>query len=655
MNDGVVRKVKSRYVFSITVIILIGVYSVVFSIAGYLQYVSFSYQDMDLAAISQAFWNGVHGRFFPTRHAGESTLFKNHRWLIALPLLPIYALFPSAVTLLVLQSFAVAVGAGAVYLLARRLLDPPLGLLFAFCYLIYPAVNYLTLYEFHPVAFALPLLLFTFYFYEQRVWSLYLMFLLLSLSCREDVALPIFGLGVYALLRGVKERDTVARGRWKWGISAILLSLSWFAVCVMIFPLLITRHLPKADQPDIIPLFFGWLGRSPTEIVGTVITRPWYVMKGVLTGPKLIYLFQLLVPLGFLSLLSPRSCLMILFAAAEGLLSSRSKHFSIPYQYTALITPFIFISAIMGTRNLLRRLRFGIRADYLILFLLVFAPLCAAWFGPLSHPPSPIRVWRVTEEDAVRRRLVALVPKESPVLATFGLASHLSDRPLLFYSFQFCGGWRPTGPDRIDVPLVQRTARFALIDFNDPLTFYYFFGPDGDRYLRGFLEDGWQLEETVNSLALFRKGDAPGIGLVEQSDLTEVDTPFSQPIKNAPGLVFRGYTLQPDRRLGFPVIETAVFLQCDDTIGENYLLGISFRHQGASGFSFGQYLFAPFRILPTSRWEKGNIIRQRCAILVPTNAPGGAYELTLSLVRPIGPVEFAGEEIYTTRNALMLP
>ncbi len=644
---------NSRSIFPILVIILIVVYAVVFSIAGYCQYCSFSFQDMDLAIINQAFWNGIHGELFTAGRIGESTIFNDHRWFIALPLLPLYAIFPGPLILLFFQSVALSLGAWVVYLLARRALNPQLSTLFSFCYLINPSINYITLFEFHPLTFAVPMLLFTFYFYERRRWGWYLVFLVLSLSCREDVALPVFGIGLYAMIRGLYDRSAPFISRWKWSISAMALSLAWFALCAEGVPALLTSLHPEAEPTSLIPVYFNWLGRTPGEIITTIFTRPGYFFSGVFTLPKVFYLFQLLVPLGFLSLFSPVAAVMIIFGALEGLLSSRGQHFSIQYQYTAMVIPFVFIAAIHGAEKLLRWRRFKVKPDYLIFFLLIFSPLSAKIMGPLFDLPDMFRSWQVTEEDGVRKKLIRMVPPRDPVLATFELAPHLSNRSYLFYSFQFCGGWR--APHHIiDLPLVQRTARWALIDFNDPLTFSYFYGPDGDRYLRGFLEDDWHIEETINSLALYRKSDETGPDLIGEAELSEIKIPLAVAVVNLPELKLRGFTLSQGSRLGCRVVETGIYLQCEKEITDNYLLTARFSHQGEEGFSFGQSFFAPYRILPTSRWMPGEIMVQRCAVMIPRDAPPGSYDLIVSLAEPDGSGGFKDKIIHIEEEALLL-
>lgn len=157
---------------------------------------------MDLAAVNQEFWNGMHGRFVTASHVGESALLNNRKWFIAILLSPLYAISPGPLILLYIQAIALSIGACAVYLLAREALNSVLGLLFSFCYLIYPSLNFITLYEFHPIVFTIPLLLFTFYFYQRRIWTGYLIFLLFSLSSREDAVLPVFGMGLFFFWRG---------------------------------------------------------------------------------------------------------------------------------------------------------------------------------------------------------------------------------------------------------------------------------------------------------------------------------------------------------------------------------------------------------------------------------------------------------------------
>ncbi len=162
------RKFK-RFPWGGCLLILISIYIAVFFRVACIKYSSFSFHDMDLAAINQTFWNAIHGRFISQSY-GEAALLSGHKWVILLPLLPLYALIPNPLTLLFLQSLAFGIAAWPIYLLSRDVLKKKFGLLFAFCYLIYPAMNYAGLYEFHPSVLPLHYYYFMFYFYYKRRW-----------------------------------------------------------------------------------------------------------------------------------------------------------------------------------------------------------------------------------------------------------------------------------------------------------------------------------------------------------------------------------------------------------------------------------------------------------------------------------------------------
>lgn len=630
------RLFKIEWILLILVIIYIAIF---FSIAC-LKYQSFSFHDMDLAAINQTFWNAIHGKFISNFY-GEAALLSGHKWFIIFPLIPFYALFPNPLNLLFLQSLALGLGAWAVFLLGREILSPSSGLVFAFCYLIYPALNYVNLFEFHPIAFATPLLLFTFYYYQRRNWGLYLLFLFLSLSCREDIFIPVLGLGMFALLQGIFKNDEQILSRMKWGLSAILLSIFWLVLCLKVIPGLIATGQPPSSTPTMVETFYGWLGSTPGEIVENLFLHPGKIMQGVLTKPKLLYLLHLLVPLGFVSLLSPSALIMVLVSLAEGLLSSRFTHFSIRYQYSSIITPFIFISAIYGVRNMFRWKWPVGKAKIILPVILVFSLVSAKTLGPIFRLPDGIKQWKITHEDQIRQDLVNKVPPFAPIAATFEFGPKLSMRPQLFLFYHLYASSRKPGFAR-KIPVMQKEAEYALIDFDDWLTFYDFYTPGGDKDIYTFLMAGnWNLTDSVNSIGLFKKADRPNLGLV--SMITEQEDARLQVIPGIPSLKFAGCALNKKEIFGKPVLELQVDLKCDRELHEDLLLSARLTNSEDRLKVFQQFFFAPYRIFPTSRWEPGNIVRQSCNILIPPNFSPGAYDLTLALIHKRPGLPFAPE------------
>src|SRR5213079_2491220 len=105
--------------------------------------------------------------------------------------------------LLTVQALAVALGAVPVFWLGRKhLRSEHAALGFALAYLLYPAVQWLTLNEFHPVALACPLLLFAFWYLDEDRLGAFALFALLAALTEEEIPVVIAGMGVwYAISR----------------------------------------------------------------------------------------------------------------------------------------------------------------------------------------------------------------------------------------------------------------------------------------------------------------------------------------------------------------------------------------------------------------------------------------------------------------------
>ena len=63
------------------------------------------------------------------------------------------------------------------------------ALLLSVAYLLYPAMQWSNVNEFHPDTFATPLLLAAFYFYEQKAWKSYFAMLVLTSLTKETIGL----------------------------------------------------------------------------------------------------------------------------------------------------------------------------------------------------------------------------------------------------------------------------------------------------------------------------------------------------------------------------------------------------------------------------------------------------------------------------------
>jgi uncharacterized membrane protein len=151
------------------------------------------------------------------------------------------------------------------------------------------------------------------------------------------------------------------------------------------------------------------------------------------------------------------SPLYLIFAAPDlliNLLSSNSGFQTIYYQYTACITPFIFISAIYTVVWLQKR--FSLISDRLvILYLLVAIIISAYLYGPL---PGAIHanIDMFNKQLANRNKIddfLSRIPKRYSIAASNNLGSHLSHRQNIYTI--------PSGIGQADVILFLLNDSFA--------------------------------------------------------------------------------------------------------------------------------------------------------------------------------------------------
>lgn len=403
--------------------LLILTYFFLFSFLSIEKHRSLNSTYLDLGLESQAVWNTSQGRFFETSFGerGQTiSALSYHFTPIILLIAPLYRLFPNPETLLILQSLVLSLGAVAVYLIALKILDNPiLSLTFAATYLLYPALEYSNLSDFHYVTLATTFLLFAFYFLLDRRWIWFTTFLILSVSAKENLALEAILLGVYLFLF-LKQRK---RG----GVNILFFSL-YFLVSVFY----------------LMPIFgggFGAIGRY-----STLTSNPVKSLISLFNLDKLRYLFHLFISVGFLSVLAPGALFLASSELLLNLLSDYNPQWQVKFHYTAAITPFVFIAAIYGARRLITFLRNttllhskvvnikGQNLEYVISFYLLIITLI--W--NVLHSPSPLfykfdwSKYQETNETKKVREILKKIPSDASVSAMNNLGPHLSNRRFLY-------------------------------------------------------------------------------------------------------------------------------------------------------------------------------------------------------------------------------
>jgi len=300
----------------------------------------------DLGIHDQAIYNILHGGTMRTTLYGPYAIdyIGDHFSPILYLVAPIYALYQDARTLLVLQSFFLAAAAIPIYLLTlNKTRSALLGVTLAAGYLLYPALHGVNLRDFHQIALVCVLLLTALYFLEIERDIPFLIVLGLALIVKEEVALTVAAIGAYIFL---------AKRRYRLGAALALIGLAYFAVVTgWLMP-----HLGGKPQIDTR---FGSIIAPGTQgaagVAWTLFTNPIYTIMSILGNQqKLIFLFQMFLPVLFLPLLAPAlAWIPALPALGVLLLTSAYTQYNITYHYAAHLIPFIFFLAIMGAARFL--------------------------------------------------------------------------------------------------------------------------------------------------------------------------------------------------------------------------------------------------------------------------------------------------------------
>lgn len=307
----------------------------------------------DPLVYEQPLWNTLHGRLAEqssldyTRSAFGQDLFLFH-----FVLLPFYAIKPTTATLLLLQTLAAAAGAVAVYLLARDMIPGRSlpALLFAVGFLAYLPLQNVNTYEVQPRLFAATFLLFAFWCLTRRNAVGYGICLVFALLSRIDTALVIAALGVYGLLAAEQHRLNRRQRVW-FGWLPLFVGLGYWSVAVF----LIVPAIAGGTQFSYLQNY-DWLGANALDILRTLGTRPGDVLRVVLGADRGQYVWTLLYPLALLPLLAPRVLVVALPPLLLNLLAGPNYAYQrdIFHQYPALITPWLWVAAVLAVAGLAR-------------------------------------------------------------------------------------------------------------------------------------------------------------------------------------------------------------------------------------------------------------------------------------------------------------
>jgi uncharacterized membrane protein len=600
---------KPKYfIYDNTVRILILCYITFYCFICFLKFRSYAYYDFDLALYTQALWSILHG----STHSsilGISFL-GNHAHLIFFIIAPIYYIFSSSLTLLILQTLALGLSAWPLYLIARDILNAKWGMAISFIYLIYPGLGFTNLYEYHPTVFATLFLAWMLYYFHKERFFYFMVFIFLSMLCQENIPFVAISIGIYALF---------CKRHLKWFFWSFMSGIIYFYLAVFV---IITYF--NHDTIQFISIYSRF-GDSYAGIAGNIIFNPWQTLQFMLMEHKISYLVQVFLPLSFIPLLSPCAMVLSLPYFLQHLLSGRFSETTIYHHYLAEMLPLIFFAFISGIRNILKMTFLRSYQNSFIICLVGIALVSHLFHGPLPEIFVSKSTLIRDENALIRDDFVGKIPPHAGIVATFRFLPHLTQRKNLYSFHHVYSGYYTLSNRPYKLP---EDATYALIDFDDPLTFKGFYHPDNYENLLEFLSDGrWGITKVYDSIVLFEKGKN------DLSLLYEV-------LPNAPDSVL------DNRWLIDESIELAYYELHDKAAA---ILAIDFYWHAVSDVKKDIIVFFDivdsngmivarlirpicYRIYPTNAWCKGEWIRESKYLPMPYRLRPGRYSLIMGFL-----------------------
>lgn len=410
----------------------------------------------DLGIFTQAFWTTIYaGKFFyetpDLNISATGSFFGVHFSPLMFLILILFAIAPHPYTLLIFQSVILGFAAIPLFKLSYKILkDEKISTIFVVLYLLYPPIIYANIFDFHLESFFPLIFLCAFYYLENEEFVKFYVTLLLGLLIL-DFASSILVLSTVIYSSIVKYRQVIFRKRWDQKILRhLIFSTMMMAVAVFYFVLSIIALRFFGKIPFSGDSHWPDLGNTPFEIVIGLLD-PSKVFRALSYdfGTKILNLALYLLPLIFLPLFAPLELLPGMPWLVMSLLSRYPPYYQIYWQYGAIMSPFLFYSALHGLRritNLRRKNVFSeikivqsvyfklIRQKKIVLIVFVLLNLFTMSFSVYSQASTlPCGVPQYsqfvpTKHIEYLRKIVYYIPNDASVLAQNNIFPHLATR-----------------------------------------------------------------------------------------------------------------------------------------------------------------------------------------------------------------------------------
>jgi len=438
-NEEYLKSVKLSKGSFFTIIIIFSVISaVVMSIITVLRYKTFSAPNFDFGLFVNMFHN-MKTNGMPLSTSERDVLlshFAVHISPVYYLILPVYFIFPSPVTLQISQALILISGVIPLVLICKKYkLSKRVTALISFIFCLYPALSAGTFYDIHENCFLVPLLLWTFFFFEKEKYIFMYIFALLTFCVKEDAAVYILIFGIFVIL---------SRKKYIHGLILVFASGAYFFLAVNLLDIMgdyyAGIYAEASANPSIngamVNRFDNLIYSEADGIIGvikTIIKNPGFVLTQIFAVKdggfdKIKYVIQLFLPLGFIPFITKKLSRYILIAPILiNLLTDYIYQYDIGFQYHFGIIAFLFYVTVMNVSEM----KYPSKKT----LLTIGCVACVCFYLTTTAPKLDHYIGDYNANKIQYKRMEQIldeIPKDASVCASTMLLPHLADRDEIY-------------------------------------------------------------------------------------------------------------------------------------------------------------------------------------------------------------------------------
>ena len=444
-NDLLIDKLKIHSGVVLGAVTALGLISaIVIGVTTCMRYLTFTSPNFDFGLFVNMYHNMTETGL-PLISSERDVLLSHfvvHLSPIYYALLPVYALFPSAMTLQISQAVLVASGIIPAILIARHYkLSNGTQIVIALIYATFPAISMGCFYDFHENCFLLPLLLWVFYFFEKEKYLWMYVFVILTLMVKEDAAIYVIFFALYILLSRKKylHGSLMALG----AAAYFLIALAYLNASASYWADFYASDTPRPSiAGPMINRFDNLIYDKEKGLLGAILTAlknpgylltqffstqnayldSWFIEKS--PWAKVVYLIQMLLPVGMIPFCTKKQSRWLLLAPILlNVLTTYKYQYSINFQYHFGITAFIIYATILNLPDIqpIPRRR--------LLALGAAASCCMYIFLVIPKYNQYTDMWEKDKESyKYREEMLDTIPEGASLCVPSNYLAHCADR-----------------------------------------------------------------------------------------------------------------------------------------------------------------------------------------------------------------------------------